>query len=398
MAVESQSGHGLNQDTSPPSAAASRYVSGFVPVLVALCVSVTGTMLFKVLPLVVGAAARTFDLEPAALGALASSDLAGIAVASVLAPLWVRRVDWRHAALAALMLVVCGNLASTIADKFELLLLVRFITGLGEGTATGLALVILSDTRDPDRSFGLAVGAPVVVGLVGFQVLPPVVDRWGFDGLMIVFAGLAALIASVTQRLPARGRPHPTLDDVEHADVFAVFSALLATAVYHAALGAVWAFIERIGAGAGIDGTSIGRVLGIAVVFGFAGAMAATGLGTRAGRIAPIVIAVIVQLIAVYLLADDVSDRAYFTAACLFQFCWLFAVPYQLGVIASADRSGRFFVLTIAFQAGGVTLGPLLAGLLVSPTGFAPLRVLAAACMLGSLVILLPIARRVARS
>jgi len=372
---------------------ADYYIEGYTTLLITLCMSVTGTMMFKVLPLVVGAAAESFHLQPHQLGLFASSDLAGITLASLLAPLWVRRVDWRRAGLAALLVVVVGNVLSATLDSLPTLLTVRFLTGIGEGSATGLALVILGDTRKPDRSFALSVGAPILVGLLGFQLLPPVVRQWGYSGLILTFAGIAAGIAVLTQWLPARGRPHAPLRAVGQSDVRAVFIALAATLVYHTAQGAIWAFIERMGKQAGLDAAFVSNTLGIAVVCGFFGAMANVALGVRYGRVAPFALAAAAQCVALWLLGDHVGSAAFTVATCLFQFFWLFAIPYQLGAIAQADTSGRFFVLALAFQAGGVTLGPLIAGLLIGDGGFLSVRLLAAACMAISVVMLASVGR-----
>ena len=362
---------------------------GALVIAVTLCLCVTGTMIFKVLPLVVGAAANSYQLTAAQLGALASSDLAGIALASVLAPLWVRRVDWRLAARLALALVVLGNLLSIVHMQLAPLLAVRFVTGLGEGTATGLALTILGSTRNPDRNFGLAMAAPILLGMLGFRFLPAVVEQWGFGGVMAVFAAIAFIILLTQQWLPRRA---PVVQHTGPGDGTAgslVFVALLATGLNHLAIGAVWAFVERLGSAAGLAPDTVGSALASAVMVGFFGALAATVLAGRWGRGLPLVASVAGQLLALLLLADPADPFTYTLAVCLFQFCWLYAGAYQLATISLADTSGRFFVLTIAFQAGGITLGPGLAGWLIGAAGFSAMLLLAAAAFGGSIVLYL---------
>lgn len=362
--------------------------------VVTLALTVTGTIIFKLLPLVVGAAAETFAIGYDKLGLLASSDLLGITIASLVMPLWVRRFDWRRAAIAALCLVVLGNVVSALVNDFQALLAVRMLTGLGEGTATGLGLVILGDMRKPDRAFGLAMASPIFLGLIGFQVLPPVIAAWGFDGVMLGLALVSSLILLALRWLPRSGRRRPPQAGHGSSDFVAVFAALIGTALYHLALGAVWAFIERMGKSAGLSPAYIGDALGLAVVCGLAGALLATVLGIRWGRSLPMLVAVTVQMLVLLLLVDDVQASVFFTATCLFQLSWLFSGPYQLGVIARADLSGRFFTLTIAFQAAGITLGPMLAGVLLEQYGFVAVRWLATAGMLAGIALLVPVARR----
>tara|TARA_R110002110_G_scaffold205066_1_gene416748 strand:- start:148198 stop:149370 length:1173 start_codon:yes stop_codon:yes gene_type:complete len=357
------------------------------PLLVTLCLSVTGTLIFKVLPLVVGAAAESYALSPSQLGQLASSDLAGIAVASVVAPLWVRRVDWRSAARVALLLVIVGNVLSIKYFSFDALLAVRFVTGLGEGTATGLALVILGDSRNPDRNFGMAMAAPILLGVVGFKFLPLVIAQAGFAGVMMVLAAVSTVIFLLLSGLPRAGyRNHERRERVGGSTAL-VFLALLATFFNHLAIGAVWAFVERLGDAAGLARDTVSAALGIAVMLGFCGAVCATFQGGRWGRGLPLTLSVLGQLLALYLLSLVSTPSQFRIAVCLFQFCWLYAGAYQLATIARVDSSGRFFVLTIAFQAGGITVGPALAGALIEKAGFSPMLFVAGLAFVVSIVL-----------
>jgi predicted MFS family arabinose efflux permease len=388
---------------------ADAWVRGTPAIVAALALSVTGVLMFKVLPLLVGAAADQFHLGPRELGLLASSDLVGITIASLLAPLWVRRVDWRKAGLLALAIVAAGNVASAFAPSLTVLLGLRVFTGLGEGMASGLALVILSDTRHPDRAFALAVAAPILVGLLAFQAMPPLAQAWGYDGVVLALAGLAVAFALLMPALPARGRPVPARNGGRDATPGTsaappsratgplVAIALLAALLYHVGLGAVWAFVERMGVAAGFAPASIGATLGIAVLFGFAGASLAAVAGARFGRLWPIALAVVGQCAALLLLREPMTHVGFAVAACAFQFLWLLSVPYQLGIIAQADTGGRLFVLALAFQAGGVAVGPVLGGLLLDGDGFGPVRVLTAVTLLASLVLYVPVVRALAR-
>ena len=382
-------------DLSRRTAAA---VVGVAPIAVALCLSVIGVLMFKVLPLVVGAAADYLHLGASDLGLLASSDLVGITIASVVGPWWVRRVDWRIAAWVALGLVAIGNAASALPLPLGALLAVRLVTGLGEGMASGLALVILSDTRHPDRSFALAVAAPILVGLGAFQLIPPLAQRFGYGGLVMALAALAVLFAMLVPLLPARGRPQALAGGNPGGQRALVMAALGAAFVYHVGLGAIWAFIERVGRGAGLSAELVGRTLGVAVMFGLAGSLLATLIGVRFGRLWPIAAAVTGQCVALTLLAEPIGAARFALAACAFQFLWLLSVPYQLGIIAAADQGGRIFVLALAFQAGGVAVGPVVAGFLLGgPGGFTPVRIFTACSLALSLVLYAPVTRRLAR-
>lgn len=378
-------------------AARTVYVHSATAIAVALCLSVTGVLMFKVLPLMVGAAAESFRFGSQALGLIASADLAGITLASALAPFWARRIDWRLGAVIALSLVIAGNVASAFIDELNLLLATRALTGIGEGMASSLALVILSDTRNPDRGFALAIAAPIFVGLLAFQLLPPLVTRFGYPGVVLTLAAMATGFLLLTPLLPRRGRP--AVADIANGPTRAgaapwVIAGLAGTLLYHIGLGAVWAFVERMGRAAGLSAADVGDALGVAVVFGLAGSLIATAVGARYGRLWPLALAVLGQCGALLLLGGAMSGTDLTTATALFQMLWLMSVPYQIAVIASADATGRFFVLALACQAAGVTIGPTLAGHLIEGNDYNAVRVIAGVCIGFSFALMAPLALR----
>lgn len=379
-------------------AARTAYVQGITAIAVTLCLSVTGVLMFKVLPLMVGAAAESFSFGPQELGYIASSDLAGITLASMLAPLWARRIDWRRAAGIALSLVIVGNVVSAFINELTPLLATRLVTGIGEGMASSLALVILSDTRNPDRGFALAIAAPIFVGLLAFQALPPLVIRFGYPGVVLSLAVMAACFLLLTPLLPRRGRPAAATAGT-HAPMTRgaarwVIAGLAGTTVYHVGLVAVWAFVERMGHSAGLAAAAVGNALGTAVIFGLAGSLIAAAVGARYGRLWPLLLAAVGQCAALFLLGGAMSGMDLTTATALFQLLWLMSVPYQIAVIASADASGRFFVLALACQAAGVTLGPTLAGHLIEGNDYNAVRLLSGVCIACGTALMAPLAVR----
>ena len=140
--------------------------------------------------------------------------------------------------------------------------------------------------------------------------------------------------------------------------------ALLASLImFSAGLGGVWAFMERIGSSAGFSTTDIGSALAVSALVGGLGALVAAVLGTRLGRLLPIVFALLLQMATCFLLATRSDWYSYLLAVALFNFCWNLALPYMMGAIAEADLSGRFMVLIPAAQTGGYAIGPMMVGL-----------------------------------
>ena len=106
--------------------AASR-ASGGLALLAAivLLAAITPAVLMTA-PALAAQLAAQWQLAPAQIGDLFSCELGAMSLATLPAWWWLRRVDWRRAALAAGLLFVAANLASAFASGYSALLALRF--------------------------------------------------------------------------------------------------------------------------------------------------------------------------------------------------------------------------------------------------------------------------------
>ena len=125
---------------------------------------------------------------------------------------------------------------------------------------------------------------------------------------------------------------------------------------------------------------------------GLAGGTVAAWLGTSRGRLMPIVIGSLVSVAGRWLFIYSSTAEMVFLAGLLWGLGFYFVTPYQVGLLAQIDRTGR-----LAVAAGGVTnfgyaLGPAVAGrVLESFEQTAFLFIVVGGTAL-SLVLLLPLA------
>jgi len=157
-------------------------------------------------------------------------------------------------------------------------------------------------------------------------------------------------------------------------------------------LGGIYAFEERIGVAAGLEKTSVGSALAAAVAVGFLGALAASWVADRWGRVLPVSVALAIQIGAILLLQGEMDWARFAAIAAVFHFFWNFTGPYMMGTVASADRSGRISVLMPAAQTGGFAIGTAIAGNLMTGGTLLPANFVAAAGCLLSLMIFVPAA------
>ena len=93
-----------------------------------------GSIVFILLPLLIGAFSDRLALTAEQVGWLGSADMIGMFLAAVLATAWIRSLNWRMAALAAAALLAFCHLLSAGVTEFSALLVVRVIAGFAGGS------------------------------------------------------------------------------------------------------------------------------------------------------------------------------------------------------------------------------------------------------------------------
>ena len=349
------------------SAATDRPSSIAVIVLLG-AVAVAG---FNIQPMYLGALADHLGLSAEQLGIIAGLEIAGSALAGILATFWVRRWDWRRVALFALAALAVGNVASVYIADFASLTAVRFVTGfLGVGTNYALAIAALSDTHHTERNYSIAIVVQITVAIIGFTVLPSIIADSGVVAVFLPLGALAVLLMPFTRFLPNGGSPEEAAEAHKvPAPPFASWLALGCQAVWYLGIGGVWAFVERIGVEAGIDAEGIGRALAIGMAVGLMGAFLAAAVADRFGRVIPFVVAMLGQVVAVWYLAGLEEMNGLIIAICLYNSTWNFALPYLFSMAALADTRGQLVVLMSTAQAVGLTFGTSIAGAIIGRYG-----------------------------
>jgi predicted MFS family arabinose efflux permease len=376
----------------PPSASRAEVGSAASAILV--CTA--GTTVYLILPLFVGVAADHVGLSDRQVGYLASFEVAGIGLASLLAATWQRRVSWSRAAGLSLALIALGNLLSIQATSAGSLFAIRFLTGLlGHGPAYALGLASLGEQREPERAFLQLTATQVAYAAAALWGLPYVVESWGFAGMLVALACMVVLVVPVTRRLPRRSaKAHASAPGMHGAGSRLPLVALVFHTVFFAGVGSVWAYAERMGSASGLDSKQVGMALAVATALSFVGILLASRVGNRYGRRLPYVLAGIGLGSAAAMLASPLALPGFICATALFFFFWNLGGPFQLGLATELDTRGQYLVLAPAFQAGGNMLGPAVAASLLSGQGYQPVSWFGGLCCVTSFAVFLVLESR----
>ncbi len=174
--------------------------------------------------------------------------------------------------------------------------------------------------------------------------------------------------------------------------------ALVVLLAWCVGLGAIWAFLLSIGEAGGLAATTAGRAMAISTAVAIAGALAASALAGRGGRLLPVSIALLVQIGAILMLQGEMSFLR-FTATCAaFQIFWNFTGPYLMGMVATNDPTGRIAVLIPVAQTGGFAIGPAIAGNLMTGDSLLGANYVGVVGVVVALLIFVPTALRSERT
>jgi MFS family permease len=147
-----------------------------------------GYLILLFLPVYLEVVALSLSLSEQEVGRLASTDSAGIVVATILFASFVSKLNFRKVAFLGVLISVVGNLLSGVVDSFYLLCLVRLVCGVGEGLLVAVGISALGMTSSPNRWFGYYTAAVVIVQAIGLAAVPLIYQS---SGLFFVFFAIA---------------------------------------------------------------------------------------------------------------------------------------------------------------------------------------------------------------
>ena len=342
--------------------------------------AVVGVCVFIIQPAIVQGFVDVLGLSPEQAGYVASAEMWGLAITTVVLAFVAHRIDWRKATIVFLAISMLGNAASIGQTDAWTLSAVRALTGLGLGGMISLPFAMVGMTSNPDRNFGLLVVWVLVYGAIGVLIAPAALAATGLDGIWIFLAVFCAMGLACVRYLP---RGEASVDHTEAGKPLGPLmtaSALGGVLVFNIAIGMVWAYVFLVGTEGGIGEQAVANVLTISQFLGVAAALIAAGLAARAGRITPLAVGILGTGAGAALLLGDISYFLYSVAVYLFNFMWNLAQPYLLATLSGFENPARMLVRAASLQMIGFAIGPFVAANLIaeSATPYATVYLVAA--------------------
>lgn len=365
--------------------------NSFKSLAAAIFMGVVGPAVFIVQPGFVQGLVELLGLTDKQAGYIASAEMWGIAITTVVMTFGSHMVNWRYVFAVSLLIMIAGNIMSTSTTDFESFLMLRILTGLGAGGIISLSFAAIGLTDDPDRNFGYLIMWVLIYGAIGLLVMPTAYALVGMNGVLWFFAIFAACALLVVRFLPISGETHAQIeDDATNLPAGLKVMALVAMLSYFLAQGVVWAYLFLIGMAAGISEQNVANGLTISQFLGIAGAFTAAMLGNRIGRSAPLAVGILAGATSLLFIIGEFDFLAYAVAVGVYNYAWNVVHPFLLASMASFDRRGRVVVYAVAMQMIGLATGPYLAATVISEGVYVNVNSLGIVLFLLSLLLILP--------
>ena len=315
------------------------------PFLLSLFMTLVGYSVLVALPAINSAWVDQLGFTEVEVNRVASADLMGLFLGASATATLIRKLSRQTLTYLGISLAIVANALCTQYVDYETTLGLRLIAGLGSGIYTAVAVAGLGACTKPREAFNWMLLAFAVSQFLELQLIIPFVR-------IIPTADVAPVDRPATQAEP---QPRTGL----------AWIGIAAIVISYINIGAYWANIELAAEAAGLDGEWAGQVISWSVLLSFVGCLDAMYVLKHFDYEKPILVTFLMMMLAVGLLAVNISAAIFVFSVAMFNFLWIFIDVYQMGGVSVADRSGSAAAFIPGAQGLGQTVGPFAASFML---------------------------------
>ena len=334
------------------------------PFLLSLFMTLAGYSVLVALPAINSAWVDQLGFTEVEVNRVASADLLGLFLGASATAALIRKQSRQTLAYLGIALAIVANALCTQYVDYETTLGLRLLAGLGSGLYTAVAVAGLGACTKPREAFNWMLLAFAISQFLELQLIPHLT----MNGIYLFF------IATYVVTLPlVRIIPTADLAPVDRPETLAepqtrtglAWIGIAAIVISYINIGAYWANIELAAEAAGIDGEWAGQVISWSVLLSFVGCFVAMFVLKHFDYEKPILVTFLMMMLAVGLLAVNISAAIFVFSVAMFNFLWIFIDVYQMGGVSVADRSGSAAAFIPGAQGLGQTVGPFAASFML---------------------------------
>ena len=338
------------------------------PFLLSLFMTLVGYSVLVALPAINGAWVDQMGFSEVEVNRVASADLLGLFIGAVATSALIKRWNRQRLTYLGIALAIIANALCTQYVDYETTLTLRFIAGLGSGFYTAVAVAGLGAHSKPREAFNWMLLAFAVSQFLELQLIP----HLSMNGIYVFFIATYVVTLPFVRLIPKTSPPvqsdaatQEAEKDNEARPTLLAWVGIAAIVIAYINIGAYWSNIELAAESAGLDGNWAAQVIAWCVLLSFVGCFTAMWVLKRFDYDRPLLFTFVLMVVAVGLLAVEVTAALFVFSVAMFNFLWIFIDVYQMGGVSVADRSGSAAAFIPGAQGLGQTIGPFSASLML---------------------------------
>ncbi len=333
---------------------------------IALYMTLVGYSILVGIPVISSAWVNLLGFTEEQVGRVAGADLGGLAVGAVMTARVVARINRRYLVAGAVVLVVAANALCMSITEYQPVLFLRFLSGVGSGIYTAIAVVTLGASSKPARAYNMMLFAFAFSQALELYFLP----KLSMNGIYMTFIAFYLIGLVFLRWVPAQplnneqvAKRKATMALETNIAVPKYIPWLVLAAIFttYINIGAYWTYIELATVDSAATPEWVNRILVWTSFCSILGCLFATVISNRYGLARPLLVALICHAAIVYMLVNGITNTTLLISVFSFNFLWIFIDVYQMSTIANVDHSGKFSALIPGAQSFGQMVGPVAA-------------------------------------
>ena len=334
------------------------------PFLLSLFMTLVGYSVLVALPAINSAWVDQLGFTEVEVNRVASADLMGLFLGASATATLIRKLSRQTLTYLGISLAIVANALCTQYVDYETTLGLRLIAGLGSGIYTAVAVAGLGACTKPREAFNWMLLAFAISQFLELQLIPHLT----MNGIYLFFIATYVVTIPFVRIIPTADfapvdRPATQAEPQPRTGL--AWIGIAAIVISYINIGAYWANIELAAEAAGLDGEWAGQVISWSVLLSFVGCFVAMYVLKHFDYEKPILVTFLMMMLAVGLLAVNISAAIFVFSVAMFNFLWIFIDVYQMGGVSVADRSGSAAAFIPGAQGLGQTVGPFAASFML---------------------------------
>ena len=334
------------------------------PFLLSLFMTLVGYSVLVALPAINSAWVDQLGFTEVEVNRVASADLMGLFLGASATATLIRKLSRQTLTYLGISLAIVANALCTQYVDYETTLGLRLIAGMGSGIYTAVAVAGLGACTKPREAFNWMLLAFAISQFLELQLIPHLT----MNGIYLFFIATYVVTIPFVRIIPTADfapvdRPATRAEPQPRTGL--AWIGIAAIVISYINIGAYWANIELAAEAAGLDGEWAGQVISWSVLLSFVGCFVAMYVLKHFDYEKPILVTFLMMMLAVGLLAVNISAAIFVFSVAMFNFLWIFIDVYQMGGVSVADRSGSAAAFIPGAQGLGQTVGPFAASFML---------------------------------